>query len=242
MKKLFTLSLILFTACSLAIANPRAFPNKNNGNNKPINGNNQHNNSNSNSSSNYQGSNHHNNNNNYGSNHGPSNHHGNNHGNNNNHYGNNHGNNNNHYGNHHGNHYPSYPRPVVVVRPRPVIVNRPVYIPRPVVHVNVPRPNYNNYSSNYQAFNFKDLMYTLRNQNFDSDKLSIARQALSNNYFDTYQIREIMSVMDFEKNRVEFAKDAYNNCVDKQNFFRVNDAFEFSSSIRELEDYIFTRR
>jgi hypothetical protein len=223
MRKIFTLSFILFSGFTLAIANPRNFPNNNSGHNNAPSGN-----SNSPSSSNNNSPSNNNNHPNHGSN---------------NYNNNNHGYNNysnNYHGNQCGNY--SYPRPVVVFPPRPVIVTRPVYVSRPVIQVNVPRPNYNYNEPSYQGFNFKDFMYTLKNQNFDSDKLSIARQALRNNFFDTYQIREVMSTMDFEKNRVEFAKDAYSNCVDKQNYFRVNDAFEFSSSIRELEDYIFASR
>lgn len=238
MKKIFTLSFILFAGFSLTIANPRNFPSNNNGNNNHGNGNNNNNNSNNNSPSNQNGN--HNNNHNYGSHGSTSNNHGyNNHSNNDHHYGSNNYSN-NHHGNHHsGNYYPSYPRPVVVYQPRPVYVSRPVF----QVNVPRPRPNYNyDNTPSYQAFNFKDFLYTLKNQKFDSDKLSIARQALRNNYFDTYQIREVMSLMNFEKNRVDFAKDAYTSCVDKQNYFRVNDAFEFSSSIRELDEYIFTSR
>lgn len=220
MRKIFILSFILFSGFTLAIANPRTFPSYNNGHNNQPSGS-----TNSPSSSNYSS---------------PSNNY------NNHHHGsynnNNHQNSNNYSNNHHGNYQPYKPKPIIV-NPRPVIVSRPVYVSRPVIQVNLPKPNYNNYSvPNYLGFNFKDFIYTLRNQNYDSDKLSIARQALNNNYFDTYQIREVMSTMNFEKNRVEFAKDAYSNCVDKQNYFRVNDAFEFSSSIQELEDYIFVRR
>lgn len=229
MKNFFTLSVIFISGLTLAIANPRDFPTNNSSHNNPSGLNN-------NPTS-------------ITSNHSPSNYHGNNNGHQNgsNNHGNYQGSNNNnhHHGsnNYHGNHnpsnyYPSYPRPVVVYSPRPVYISRPVF----QVNVPRPRPNYNYNPSSYPVFNFKDFLYTLKNQSFDSDKLSIARQALRDNYFDTYQIREVMSIMDFEKNRVDFAKDAYANCLDKQNYFRVNDAFEFSSSIRELEDYIFTSR
>lgn len=145
------------------------------------------------------------------------------------HWGNNNGNGYGH-SNHHGHHH--YDRPVTIVQPRPVIqVNIPA--PRPVY-------GYNNY--NVRNFNFRDFMYTLRNQRFESDRLSVARQALYNNYFDTYQIREVLSVLEYEDSRIEFAKQAYLNCVDKQNYYRVNDMFKFSSSVHQLEEYIYARR
>lgn len=133
----------------------------------------------------------------------------------------------------------------------PVVIHKPIvmYPPRPVVHINVnPRPIYTtpvystpSYSYN-QRFDFRDFVYTIRNQKFESDRLSIARQGLYNNNFDTYQIKEILSLLDYEDSRLEFAKDAYFNCVDKQNYFRINDMFKFSSSVHELENFIYARR
>lgn len=136
--------------------------------------------------------------------------------------------------------------PVITHTPRPVVV----HTPRPVIHINVnrPRPVYTtpvytspSYSYN-NRFDFRDFVYTIRNQKFESDKMSIARQGLYNNNFDTYQIKEILSLLDYEDSRLEFAKDAYFNCIDKQNYFRINDMFKFSSSVHELENFIYARR
>lgn len=135
--------------------------------------------------------------------------------------------------------------------PAPVVIHKPIVVnpPRPVVHINVnPRPIYTtpvyttpSYSYN-QRFDFRDFVYTIRNQKFETDRLSIARQGLYNNNFDTYQIKEILSLLEYEESRLEFAKDAYFKCVDKQNYFRINDMFKFSSSVHELENFIYARR
>ncbi len=136
----------------------------------------------------------------------------------------------NHWNGHGSNYYHNHP--VTIVQPRPVIQ----------VNVPAPRPIYGYNDYNARSFNFRDFMYTLKNQRFESDRLSVARQALYNNYFDTYQIREVLSVLEYEDSRIEFAKQAYLNCVDKQNYYRVNDMFKFSSSVHQLEEYIYARR
>lgn len=129
-------------------------------------------------------------------------------------------------------------------RPNTVIVTRPVYRPviRPAIHINTPRPVYVNHVAPSNSFNFRDFIYTLKNQRFESDRLSVARQALYSNYMDTYQIKEVLSIMEYEDSRLEFAKDAYQKCVDKQNYYRVNDMFQYSSSVHALEEFIFARR
>jgi len=49
---------------------------------------------------------------------------------------------------------------------------------------------------------------------------------------------ELLSMFNHESNRLDLAKSAYNNTVDPENFFIVNEAFHFSSSIRELNRFI----
>jgi hypothetical protein len=50
-----------------------------------------------------------------------------------------------------------------------------------------------------------------------------------------------MKEFSFDKNRLEFAKRAYKNCVDKRNYYLLNDAFDFDSYARQLNDYIRNR-
>lgn len=244
MKKIFTLSIIVSSGILMAIANPRDFPTTTSSNSS----NHQNSNSNGNNSNHYNSGNSNQGQQNHGNN--PSGNYGN-HGNSSsNNHNENHNNGSHHYSNSsHSNNY-QYPynnnyhnRPNSYYN-RPVIVNRPIYTPRPVIQVSVnrPRPVYYNTSPVAPNFNFGELMYTLRNQRFDSDRLSIARQAIYNNYLDSYQIREVMSVFSFEDSKLQFAKDAYFTCLDKQNYYRINDMFTYSSSIRELEQFIYVNR
>jgi hypothetical protein len=88
---------------------------------------------------------------------------------------------------------------------------------------------------------FASLMQVIRNRSFDSDQLLIARQAVRNSVLSTTQIRQIMDLFSFESTKLEFAKFAYDYCFDRQNYFLIYDAFDFSDSISMLEQHIARR-
>jgi len=87
-------------------------------------------------------------------------------------------------------------------------------------------------------FEFMQLKNSIESKSFDSSKLQIAKQALVYNYFSSAQVADIMTLFSFESTRLDFAKYAYGKVIDKQNYYLVNNAFTFESSIQELNQYI----
>jgi hypothetical protein len=85
---------------------------------------------------------------------------------------------------------------------------------------------------------FMQLKGSIANKSFESSKLQIAKQALSANYFSSAQVTDLMSVFSFESTKLDFAKCAYTRVIDKQNYYLVNNAFSFESSIQDLNQYI----
>ncbi len=85
---------------------------------------------------------------------------------------------------------------------------------------------------------FMQLKTSIVSKSFDSSKLQVARQALGYNYFSSAQIADLMLLFSFESSRLEFAKNAYAKVLDKHNFYIVNNAFTFESSIQELNQFI----
>lgn len=73
---------------------------------------------------------------------------------------------------------------------------------------------------------------------FDSDRLAIARQAVQQNGCTAAQVAELMRMLSFESSRLDLAKHAYSFTADQQNYFVVYDCLTFSSSVRELQQYI----
>ncbi len=85
---------------------------------------------------------------------------------------------------------------------------------------------------------FANLLRTMDRLSFDSSRLQVARQAIASNYFTSQQVGALLQQLTFESGKLEIAKLAYHKTLDKQNYFVVNDAFTFESSIMELHRYI----
>jgi len=85
---------------------------------------------------------------------------------------------------------------------------------------------------------FYQAKQTIASKSFEDSKLQIAKQIISSNCLFADQIRDIMTLFEFEDSRLEFAKFSYARTYDQGNYFKVNDAFEFEISIEELNEFI----
>lgn len=89
------------------------------------------------------------------------------------------------------------------------------------------------------AVEVEQIKESIKSQSFNNTQVTLAKQAFSSKpCFKALQIREIVSLFSFESSKLEIAKYAYDYCEDKNNYFLVNDAFSFSSSIDDLNKYI----
>jgi len=79
---------------------------------------------------------------------------------------------------------------------------------------------------------------SIADKTFEDTKLTLAKQIAGSNCMSAGQIRGIMKLFTFENSKLDFAKFAYDHCCDKTNYFKVDDAFEFDNSSKELNDYI----
>ena len=91
---------------------------------------------------------------------------------------------------------------------------------------------YNQAMSNY---NFNQLVQRIRSQWFG--KFNTAREAVNNNNFNTYQVKQLMLLFSSDSERLELAKQAYRNTVDPRNYSQVYDALSYASQ-NELSRYI----
>lgn len=85
---------------------------------------------------------------------------------------------------------------------------------------------------------YGDILNRMTESWFEEDRLIIARQAIGNRAISSEQALELAGTFSFESTRLEFAKYAYLKVIDPQRFYIVNDAFSFSSSKRELDEFI----
>ena len=85
---------------------------------------------------------------------------------------------------------------------------------------------------------FSAAKQTITKQSFDDTKLTTTKQILKTNCLTAAQIKELMLLFSFEATRLDLAKLAHTKCVDKNNYFLLNDAFTFESSVEELNNSI----
>lgn len=85
---------------------------------------------------------------------------------------------------------------------------------------------------------FNQAKKSINEKSFSDSKMTLAKQIASTNCLTSQQAKEITQLFDFETDRLDFAKVVYGSIYDLDNFYIVNDAFEFESSINELNDYI----
>jgi hypothetical protein len=85
---------------------------------------------------------------------------------------------------------------------------------------------------------FEQALQSIRSKNFEDSKFTLAKQIISTNCLLSSQVKEIMLLFSFEDTRLDFAKYAFSYTLDLGNYFKVNDAFKFESSIDELNTYI----
>lgn len=105
--------------------------------------------------------------------------------------------------------------------------------------------NYQDYNVNYVEYtsymsqpSFMSLISMVNSETFESSKENIAKQAINTNFMTSSQVMQLLKCFTFESTKLEVAKLAYSKVIDKENFFMVNSAFTFESSIDELNQYI----
>ena len=85
---------------------------------------------------------------------------------------------------------------------------------------------------------FDMLLQALRRENFEKTRLDIAKQSVDRNAFTSEQVKFMVKCFAFDSNKLELAKYAYDHTVDKNNYFIIYEALDFSSSRRELGDWV----
>jgi hypothetical protein len=89
---------------------------------------------------------------------------------------------------------------------------------------------------------FEDIKGSISSKTFEDTRMTIAKQALADHCVITSQIKQLMQLFTFEENKLEFAKFAYDHTYDIGNYFTINDAFKFDSSIEALNNYLMTQK
>lgn len=85
---------------------------------------------------------------------------------------------------------------------------------------------------------FSDAKQSISSKDFEESKMTTAKQVAGGHCFTAAQVKEVMGLFGFEDSKLTFAKFAYDHTYDIGNYYKVNDAFGFESSIDDLNHYI----
>jgi len=85
---------------------------------------------------------------------------------------------------------------------------------------------------------FQRAKASIAKQSFADSKMKAAKQITTINCLSTAQIIDVVSLFSFEGDKLDYAKLAYTRCIDKDNYYQVNDVFSFSATSDELIEYI----
>ncbi|MFZ5552024.1 MAG: DUF4476 domain-containing protein [Bacteroidota bacterium] len=89
---------------------------------------------------------------------------------------------------------------------------------------------------------YQGIKKSIEAKSFEDSKLTLAKQVTKTNCMSAEQIKGIMALFSFEDSKLTYAKYAYDYCSDKNNYYKVNDEFDFESSIEALDKYISTKK
>lgn len=146
---------------------------------------------------------------------------------------------------------PRVPFPDIDINTNPNPTNFPNRNPVPIPDPNnrpKPNPNEDNFGSRggcrliMDERTFDSLADNVRVQSFEDTKQNTAKQAIQHYCVSSAQARQILKLFSFEQTKLEFAKWVYDYTYDTQNFYQVNDVFDFSMSVDELQEYLKTKR
>jgi len=120
-----------------------------------------------------------------------------------------------------------------------------------ITNDNIPNFNPDNTNNNinrsnicWQATNdndFQQAKKAVEAEAFEENKIKVAKQFMKNNCLSVIQIEDIMASFSFEDNKLEYAKYAYDFCVDKKNYYQLNSAFAFNDSKDALDAFLKTK-
>jgi hypothetical protein len=85
---------------------------------------------------------------------------------------------------------------------------------------------------------FEAAKKTIADATYAETMLSTAKSIIASNCLSAEQVVQICNIFSFEDSKLEFAKAAYSRTTDRNNYFKVVNAFTYSSSKDDLNAFI----
>jgi hypothetical protein len=124
-------------------------------------------------------------------------------------------------------------QPEAAPKPAPRPVAKPAPAPAPV-----PAQPMGRCASSMAAASFSKAKDNISSNSFEDSKMTVAKQVTKANCMTAAQIAEVMGLFSFEDSKLQYAKYAYDYCYNQGDYYEVNTAFTFESSIADLNKYL----
>jgi hypothetical protein len=107
-----------------------------------------------------------------------------------------------------------------------IVASTPSVIPPPTISITA-----------MDAADFNERLNAVKKEHFDRERMDKAKSVFDGENFSTSQVCTVMKVFSFDDARLNFAKYAWHNTIDKKNFYKAQDQLSFSSYKKELQEY-----
>lgn len=98
------------------------------------------------------------------------------------------------------------------------------------------------YSRQWSQQDMSDLKKRVDDRMMDGDKVKLMQSVLQDRRYTTEQMRTMLNWLSFEDSKLTVAKWGYDNVTDKQNYWKLESEFTFSSSKDEFNNHINGRK
>ena len=79
---------------------------------------------------------------------------------------------------------------------------------------------------------------SIEGKSFSEEQMTICKQIIKANCLSVKQVIALIGIFTYEENKLEVAKLAYPKTIDQNNYYQVNDAFTYSTSVDELNKFL----
>lgn len=88
------------------------------------------------------------------------------------------------------------------------------------------------------SLSYKELLTKIKDVPFMDLKITLLKESIFFNGIRAAQVKELMQLFPFDKDKLSLAVFSYGNCIDKQNYSIVGEAFAFTQSMQELKNQL----
>ncbi|MBC7862072.1 MAG: DUF4476 domain-containing protein, partial [Bacteroidia bacterium] len=78
-------------------------------------------------------------------------------------------------------------------------------------------------------------------RNSEDSRILMAKNLMSKNCFNCKQLKDVCDMFEYDKSRVDFLKEAYDFCTDRENFRDLIGALDYKASKKEFEEWMLTK-